>query len=183
MSTFVRVLEALFIPDGHDTAIDVTPDRAPARRAAVGPSGFDDRTTRIQNEVLMIAPRFSDRGGVDFDEANGDWLRIQQFALPERWQHRWAQLLVVFPQTYPISPPLGFYLDRKFPLADGGGDPHLTSSAFHGAPDLLAAGWHWYCVWPKAPDDGGWQPSADFRDSDNLWTFLSLVRDVLTNDN
>ncbi len=130
----------------------------------------------------MIASRFTDRGGVDFDEVNGDWLRIRRFALPERWQHRWAQLLIVFPQTYPLSPPLGFYLDKQFPLANGSGDPHLTGSAHYGAPTLLAQGWHWYCVRPLGAREGGWRPSADYHESDNLWSFLALVRDVLSND-
>lgn len=141
-----------------------------------------DRNLRIENEVMMIAPRFVERGGVDYDEENCDWLCIRQFALPERWGERWAQLLIVFPQTYPVSPPLGFYLDKRFPLAGGGGDPHLTGSAYHGAPDLLAQGWHWYCVTPLAASQGGWNAKADYREHDNLWTFLALVRDVLSND-
>jgi len=178
MSTFVRVLEALLAP-----ADASTPQVSTAATVALAqPLGVTDRKLRIESEVFMIAPRFADRGGVDFDEANGDWLRIPRFALPERWQHRWAQLLIVFPQTYPISPPLGFYLDRRFPLAGGSGDPHLTGTAYHGAPDLLTQGWNWYCVQPLAAAAGGWCPKADYCVPDNLWSFLALVRDVLSND-
>jgi len=179
MGTFVRMLEALLAPpeSGPAATANSVQGSLPAR-----PLPFEDRKLRIQSEVLMVAPRFADRGGVDFDEANGDWLRVPRFALPERWQHHWAQLLIVFPQTYPVSPPLGFYLDRKFPLASGGGDPHLTGYAAHGAPDLLAQGWNWYCVQPLAASQGGWRPSADYRAPDNLWSFLALVRDVLSND-
>ncbi|MFI5398505.1 MAG: hypothetical protein ACHQ9S_23490 [Candidatus Binatia bacterium] len=180
MGTLVRILEALLVPADANGMQDTTTNTM--HRPLARPLGIEDRKLRIQNEVLMVAPRFAERGGVDFDEANGDWLRIQQFALPDRWQHRWAQLLIVFPQTYPVSPPLGFYLDRKFSLAVGGGDPHLTGSAYHGAPDLLAQGWYWYCVQPLAAAQGGWRPSADYRTPDNLWSFLALVRDVLSND-
>jgi hypothetical protein len=179
MGAFIRLLEELLAPPANSPAAPPHPlhGSLPARQLP-----FEDRKLRIQSEVLMIAPRFADRGGVDFDEANGDWLRIPRFALPERWQHRWAQLLIVFPQTYPVSPPLGFYLDKQFPLAHGGGDPHLTGYGAHGAPNLLATGWHWYCVRPLSADRGGWRPSADYRAPDNLWSFLALVRDTLTND-
>src|SRR5262249_27422006 len=121
------------------------------------------RKERIENEVIMIAPRFAERGGVDFDEENGDWLRIPRFALPERWHDRWPQLLIASPKTYPVSPPLGFYLDRHFPLAGGGRDPHLTGSAHHGAPTLLEQGWHWYCVQTLSSANGGWRATADYR--------------------
>jgi len=182
MGTFVRVLEALLAPAESNAPIDHAAAGTHRRNAPARSLGLEDRKVRIQNEVLMIAPRFVDRGGIDFDDTNGDWMRIQRFALPERWQDRWAQLLIVFPQTYPVSPPLGFYLDKHFPLAGGNGDPHLTGSAHYGAPDLLTQGWHWYCVKPLAATDGGWRPSADYRAPDNLWSFLALVRDVLSND-
>lgn len=175
--TLIRIFEAI-LRSGDERRID-GPVYQPEPAAALGAV---DRRLRIENEVMMIAPRFAERGGVDFDEDNGDWLRIRQFALPERWEERWAQLLVVFPQTYPVSPPLGFYLDRQFDLAAGGGDPHLTGRSYYGAPDLLAQGWRWYCVKPLSAGQGGWQPKADYRQQDNLWTFLTLVRDVLSND-
>jgi hypothetical protein len=149
------------------------------RREAAGPH---DRQTRIENEVLMIAPRFSDRGGVLYDESNSDWLIIPKYPLPERWKERWCKLLIIFPETYPISAPIGFYLDRQFELSSGGSDPHLVGFGAHHAPDLRVSGWHWYCVRPKPGDAGGWRPSPDYRQPDNLWTFLTSVREVLTND-
>lgn len=179
MSTFIRILQALLVPADNGAATTIHRTRA---TTLARPLTVDDRKWRIESEVLMIAPRFAERGGVDFDEANGDWLRIQRFALPDRWQQRWAQLLIVFPQTYPVSPPLGFYLDKQFPLAGGGGDPHLTGNAHYGAPDLLAQGWFWYCVKPLSAADGGWRAVADYREPDNLWSVLALVRDVLSND-
>lgn len=140
------------------------------------------RKARIEQEVLMVAPRFSDRSGVYYDEDHSDWLLIPKYPLPERWHDRWCQLLIVFPPTYPVSAPLGFYLNKKFRLVGGGRDPHFIGNAAHGADNLTRQGWYWYCV-QTASGAGGWRPSASFHEPDNLWTFLTLVRDVLTNDN
>ncbi len=139
------------------------------------------RKQRIDNEILMIAPRFAKAGGVLYDEENGDWLVIPRYALPERWQKRWCKLMIVFPEGYPDTPPIGFYLNKKFQLTGGGSDSHLTGRSYHGAPNLTKAGWYWYCV-RIASGQGGWKASADYRQPDNLWTFLNMVRETLTND-
>jgi ubiquitin-protein ligase len=140
------------------------------------------RNTRIENEAYMIAPRFAQSGGIIYDQENMDWLVIPKYPLPERWKERWCQLMVVFPETYPETPPIGFYLNRQFHLKSGEQDNHFTGKAYHGAPDLTDRGWYWYCVTmdPKARD--GWSPSADYRQPDNFWTFLNMVRESLTND-
>ena len=138
-----------------------------------------ERRERIRREVEMIAPRFAGQGGVDYDEANGDWLMIPKYPLPEKWRARWCKLLIVFPDAYPVTPPVGFYLNRRFRLKSGGNDPHLLGQGYHGAPSLLVQGWYWYCV-NVTSGAGGWHPSADYRKPDNLWTYLALVREVLT---
>lgn len=139
------------------------------------------REERLRNEVLLLAERFSKNGGIYCDEQNFDWIMVPKYPLPERWGERWCQLLIVVPATYPETAPLGFYLNRRFELKNGGYDPHATSHAYHGAPDLLDAGWHWYCVTVEN-GPGGWRPSADYRQPDNLHTFLNMARESLTND-
>lgn len=139
---------------------------------------------RIQRELQMIAPRFAHSGGVMCDDENWDWLIIPNYPLPERWKTRtgkvlWCKLLIVFPETYPETPPIGFYLNRKFWLNDGSRDSHLTGQSYDGAPDLREAGWYWYCV---RVEGGAWKPQADYMKPDNLWTFLNMVRESLTND-
>ena len=157
--------------------------QAPRMDAQSGRIGLPGsiRNDRLLNEVLMIAPRFSNTGGIYYDEANLDWIMIPRYPLPERWQERWSKLLIVPPSSYPQLAPLGFYLNKKFRLKAGGSDPHATGQAYHGAPDLLKSGWHWYCVTVEN-GLGGWHPSADYRQPDNLWTFLNMVRESLTND-
>jgi hypothetical protein len=139
------------------------------------------RKYRIESEVLMIAEHYSIYEGVFFDEENCDWLIIPKYPLPSKWKERWCQLLIIFPDVYPVSPPTGFYLNKKFKLKHGGYDSHLIGAAHYGAADLTAQNWFWYCVTIEN-GPGGWRPSSDYRRSDNLWTFLSLIRDCLTND-
>ncbi len=145
------------------------------------PHQLSRREDRLLNEILMLAPRFNNTGGIFYDERHFDWIMIPKYPLPDRWEERWCQLLIVPPATYPDTPPIGFYLNKKFRLKNGGYDPHATGSAYHGAKNLIDQGWHWYCV-TIAGGTGGWKPSADFRQPDNLWTFLNMARESLTND-
>jgi hypothetical protein len=156
--------------------------QAEARVPEVLPAWVGDRTERIRQEILMVAPNFTKHEGVEFDEENCDWLMIPKYPLPEKLGARWSKLLIIFPNAYPITPPIGFYLNRKFRLKDGGTDSHLIGSGHHGAADLQAQGWFWYCVRLNTGTRGGWRPSPDYREPDNLFTFLATAREVLTND-
>jgi hypothetical protein len=146
--------------------------------------GDSRRNQRIDAEILMIAERFSrpPYRGVCYDAAGRDWLVIPDYPLPARFQDRRCDLLIVFPETYPETPPIGFYLNKRFALRQGGFDPHATGRAYYGAPDLTEQGWHWYCVHMNMDAAGAWKPQPDHRKPDNLWTYLNMVREVLTND-
>ncbi len=148
--------------------------RAPANR----------RNQRIDAEVLMIAKRFSrpPYQGVCYDEEHRDWLVIPYYPLPARFEERRCDLLIVFPETYPETPPIGFYLNQRFQLRNGKHDPHATGKAYHDAPDLTEQGWHWYCVQMDMKATGAWRPQVDHRKPDNLWTILNMIREALTND-
>jgi hypothetical protein len=156
----------------------------PAKQKSIVPSqsGPQNRQFRIYSEIMMIAPHFSKPDGVCFDEENCDWLMIPKYPLPAKWFARWAKLLIIFPEGYPITPPIGFYLNRKFRLKTGELDPHLTGTPHDGASNLQAQGWQWYCVRLEQDSAGGWRPGPDYRKPDNLWTFLAMVRESLTND-
>ncbi len=130
----------------------------------------------------MVAPRFSETGGIAFDEQHSDWLMIPNYPLPVKWRDRRCNLLILFPETYPIAPPIGFYLNQQFRLKEGKKDPHFVEFGAHSAPDLRASGWFWYCVRMAENSAGGWSPSPDYREADNLWNFLAMVRESLTND-
>ena len=142
------------------------------------------RNQRIDAEVAMIAPRFSRSPylGIYYDQEHRDWLIIPGYPLPARFSDRRCDLLIVFPETYPETAPVGFYLNKRFPLRNGEIDPHETGKAYHGAPDLQEQGWHWYCVYIDTQVRGAWQAHGDVSQPDNLWTYLNMVRESLTND-
>jgi len=140
------------------------------------------RNRYIRSQVYDIAPRWSTDGvGIQFDEQNCDWLMIPRYPLPERWAQRYSPLLIIFPSQYPDVPPTGFYLKAKL-FSKTGRDPHFFDRTYHDAPDLTAQGWWWYCVLARTDVVGGWKPSDDPLGSDNLWTFLNMVREALTTD-
>lgn len=146
--------------------------------------GDSRRNQRIDAEALMIAERFSrpPYQGIFYDDEGRDWLVIPRYPLPARFQERRCDLLLIFPGNYPDSPPIGFYLNKHFALRAGGYDPHATGRAYHDAPDLMDQGWHWYCVRMDMSAPGAWKPHDDPRRPDNLWTYLNMVRESLSND-
>ena len=142
------------------------------------------RERRVDAEVNMIARRFSrpPYEGIYYDDVHRDWLLIPNYPLPTRFADRRCNLLIVFPGAYPETPPIGFYLDKPYRLRNGAQDAHLTGRSYHDAPDLTEQGWHWYCVTLDMRAAGAWNPQADPRRPDNLWTYLNMIRETLTND-
>jgi hypothetical protein len=135
----------------------------------------------ITSQVFDIAEHLFKRN-ILFDEDNADWVIIPQYRLPPIWHGvaRVSDLLIVFPTNYPSFPPIGFYLQADLPLSANG---HLYESAYHQAcKDPLEMGWKWYCVYIN---EGCWQPARiryldDWKKGDNLWTYFSLISEVLS---
>ncbi len=104
------------------------------------------------------------------------------YVLPPIWHNiaRTTDLLIIFPTEYPELPPVGFYLKEEIPLSVNG---HLYQTAYHDAcSDPLTQGWKWYCVYIHP---GSWQPApvqypGDWRKGDNLWTYFTLISEVLS---
>jgi hypothetical protein len=163
-------------PDGAPAPVPVAVQRDPRRNL--------QRDARVDAEVTMIAGRFSrpPYQGVYYDDEHRDWLLIPNYPLPARFADRRCNLLIVFPGAYPETPPIGFYLDKKYRLRDGSYDHHLTGRSYHDAPDLTEQGWHWYCVTLDMRTEGAWRPQPDPQRPDNLWTYLNMIRETLTND-
>lgn len=140
---------------------------------------MDNRDRRILQEIVLLASDFEE---LVYDDERYRWVVVPEYPLPPRWAERRAAVLVVLPDLYPAAPPLGFYLNRRFKLKDGGRDPHLLGYTAYGTPNLMDRGWRWYCTRVREAERGGWHPSADCRRPDNLQTYLLLVQEVLTND-
>lgn len=138
----------------------------------------------ITEQVYDIAA-YCFKSGVEFDEDNANWLTIPKYFLPERWHYvaRATPLKIVFPTEYPVLPPIGFYLDINLGDTD---DSHIFNNVYHEASQgPIDEGWKWYCVYiPR----GNWRParvrkSGDWKYGDNLWTYFTLIKEVLTDRN
>jgi hypothetical protein len=131
----------------------------------------------ITEQVIDVAQNLF-RQGVDFDDENANWLVIPDYQLPPNWHHiaKATAVLVHFPSDYPRLPPIGFYMPDDLPMAHDG---HFFKAAVHGASSApIQEGWKWYCVYIHS---GAWQPSRNWRQGDNLWTYLQLIREALGN--
>ena len=164
----------------HRIPVKVTtiPDRSKGA-AFGGPRSLLSKNI-ITEQVFDIAEKLFKRG-VDFDEANADWMIVPNYKLPKIWSSiaRFSPLLIIFPTEYPPIPPIGFYLKAKINFSPNG---HLFDQAFHNAcKDPIKDGWKWYCVYVKP---GCWRPAryiypGDWRKGDNLWTYFQLIDEAL----
>lgn len=134
----------------------------------------------ITEQVYDVAENWYPQG-VDFDETNCDWVIFPNYELPENWHHvaRTSPMMIVFPTAYPALPPVGFYLHKDLGHSPNG---HLYAGAYHQACKLpIERGWHWYCVFVNR---GAWRPGKvrlpmDWKNGDNLYTYLMLCREAL----
>jgi len=137
----------------------------------------------IKEQVYNLSEKLF-KQGLDWDEDDANWVLAYDYILPKNWHHiaRRTDLLVMLPKEYPAKPPIGFYLMANIPQSANG---HLYNQAYHAA-DMrpLEHGWKWYCVYI---DNGDWQPAicrkqGDWLRGDNLWTYFTLINEVLASE-
>ena len=138
------------------------------------PDGF--RCYRVTHEIPLAAQLFADQGGVYYNSATCTGFGIPKYRLPDRWEDRVAELWVQIPTDYPFSPPIGAYVNKSIRLKNGGAE-HLVGFGAHGARDFQAGGWKWYCAYLQ---EGTWIPSSDYREPDNLLSFMLAVHEALS---
>ncbi len=166
------------LKDSHGRPVKISsiPDRTKGGEVF---SGCRDACSAaiIREQVYDLAGKFV-RGNVDFDEDNADWMVIPRFRMPSGWGVPSASMLLIFPREYPVNPPIGFYLPSSLQSPNG----HFYGRAYHGASSApTLEGWNWYCCTVNA---GSWRPypvrySGDWRRGDNLWTYITLINEVL----
>jgi hypothetical protein len=132
----------------------------PASRPASGHAAPLPEALRREVEALKRAGF----GGVERPLASriGWGVRLRGLTLPGGVR---TDALVLLPNNYPLAGPIGFYVREG--AATGALD---TANLFdnlvaHGAPDLSARGWQWFCGIAE-----GWQPGRH-----TLVSYLTLV--------
>lgn len=173
-----RTYSSADLTDRHGRPVKISsiPDRTKGTEIFSGRR--DARSIAIiREQVYDLAGKFV-RGNVDFDEDNADWMVIPHFRLPSGWGVATAPMMLVFPRQYPVTPPIGFYLPAWLQSPNG----HFYGAAYHGASSAPTfEDWNWYCC---TVNNGSWRPypalhSGDWRRGDNLWTYISLINEVL----
>ena len=162
---------------GRGAKISSMPDRSKGDGLTGTPRSHQSKQI-ITEQVIDVADKLF-KQGVEFDEADADWLVIPKYQLPSNWHHITNEptaVMVLFPGDYPRLPPIGFYMPDGLPMAHDG---HFFKAAVHGASNApIQVGWKWYCVYIH---NGSWRPSRNWRDGDNLWTYFQLIREALGN--
>jgi len=94
-----------------------------------------------------------------------------------------TDMLFLLPPQYPALPPIGCYLNYKWPTSDR----HFILLNAHGAPSLINEGWYWYCVGLGGGFETNgtrcWRPGAQPDNGHNLATLFVAARHAINNDN
>lgn len=121
---------------------------------------------RILQEVELLRNKYGD---LECDP-DGNWILFTRFKVPPGWNREYTELLVNIPPGYPSTPPDNFYVPVGFKLANGQ-DPNAYTE---GHP-FLERQWGQFSY----HSDGGWNPSENVLDGDNLQSFMLKVVDRL----
>ena len=120
-----------------------------------------DLPARLRKEAADL--RGAGFGGVE-DPKEEPWgwsLTLKGLILPGGVR---TDAMVVLPNNYPMVSPIGFYLRRGKEKGKLDQDHLFDGRAYHGAQDLSAYGWQWYCGIVQ------WKPNRY-----TLVTYLSIV--------
>lgn len=94
-----------------------------------------------------------------------------------------SDLLFLLPPEYPRLPPIGCYLNYRWPTADH----HFTLQSHYGAPFLGEDGWYWYCTglgggFDKSKWSQHWKPGSTPDNGHNLATLFISARHAINHD-
>lgn len=152
----------------------------------------DWRKQVITEQVMEVSQRMFKNSPVELDD-DCNWVVFKGFLLPNEWQaanpgKTFVPMMIIFPDQYPDLPTNGFYLPASLNI------PHNAAhfynfgagGAFGENEDEMQAmadtNWKWYCTHIKP---GSWRPArirqiSDWRKGDNLWSIITICKDVLT---
>lgn len=111
---------------------------------------------------------------IEFDGDEGTWVRIIRFPLPDNFQQRQTDLLLLLPGIdQPMTmQPRSFYLDQNLRSSLTGNTPaHIFDmGSYHGWQDLANQGYANFCLLLTQ-----WNPTADVVSGDNLLTVVNAI--------
>ena len=152
----------------------------------------DWRKQVITEQVMEVSQRMFKNSPVELDD-DCNWVVFKGFLLPNEWQaanpgKTFVPMMIIFPDQYPDLPTNGFYLPASLNIPHNA--THFYNRGFGGAfgdnEDEMQAmadtNWKWYCTHIKP---GSWRPArirqiSDWRKGDNLWSIITICKDVLT---
>jgi hypothetical protein len=102
------------------------------------------------------------------------YVYIPDYPLPVIWKQRKVPILIHIPESYPDSPPLGFYIPRGTCLKNGGRHDHQFSGSYYSQPDLQSLGWDWFCL--HLTNSSDWQPTDDPLKPHKFWNYIDIIR-------
>ncbi len=139
--------------------------------------------SRLEQEVELLRRAAGSRSQVilgtkTLDQSRYYAVLVKNVALSsQKFGVTRTDMLFLLPPQYPSLPPIGCYLNYKWPSADH----HFTLQAHYGAPFLGNAGWWWYCVGLGGGFDTSgwahrWRPGSQAGNGHNLTTLFVAAR-------
>jgi len=117
---------------------------------------------RIQQELRLLRTRYPDFEYV----AQGQWIRIRDYPLPEGWSSKATDVAFQVPVGFPGTPPYGIYTPAG--VTFNGQRPDNYSEPA-GTPPPFGGTWG---IFSWAPGDGAWRATADPTTGSNLLNWV-----------
>ncbi len=138
------------------------------------------RLQRIALECALCAVRFSQTKSASYDDEEGTWVIIHDFALPQGYNYDTTDLLLVLPPNYPLSPPDWFYVDNNLRLQNGKRLEHVFYDSLTHDPNRQRIeppqrkGWTGCCLHFRS-----WKPTNDPLTGHSLLSVCELIKEAL----
>ena len=172
--------EELKTRSGKWLRIEDSPDRSKGAGYSFGGHRDEFMKAVIFDQIRDMSENFFKNTAIQADEDDANWMMIENFLLPSAWRHiaSSSDLLISIPDQFPNLPPIGFYLDSRIATSPNG--LHLLDQGYYEADQtpVRSGRWKWFCCYVKP---SSWRPPRirrveDWRNGDNLWQFLTLIR-------
>jgi hypothetical protein len=117
---------------------------------------------RIEQELALLRQRYPD---LDY-RADGQWIRIPGYPLPEGWSHPAVDVAFQIPVGFPGTPPYGIYVPAG--LMFNGARPNNYTEPASAQPPFGGA----WGILSWAPSDGQWRATVDLVTGSNLFNWV-----------